>query len=293
MAVERNMDSQILTTVGADCDGAVHSKDLLGCVERMPIRYYGGKWRLADWIIPMMPKHGHYVEPCGGGASVLLQKPRALVETYNDIEGEVVNFFRVLRDRPSEVIRVIKLTPWAREEYETRLEPATDEIERARRFWMRSWMSIGASNKADGFRVSKDAASQPARMLLEIDYLNAVAERLRGVQIERLDALECIERYDGDDTLIYFDPPYITETRSHKNQYVHECGDDWHRHAAELLRKVKAHVIVSGYACPLYAEIFEGWERKDRETLCNSAQTRTESVWLNPRTTKERGEWLW
>ena len=129
-------------------NGAVHHR-----VTRPPIRYHGGKFRIASWVISHFPAHECYVEPFGGGAGVLLQKTPAPFEVLNDLDGEVVNFFRVLRERPGELVRVIQLTPWSREEQRLSFEPASDPLERARRFYVRSWQTHGGpgrSGKADG-----------------------------------------------------------------------------------------------------------------------------------------------
>jgi DNA adenine methylase len=254
--------------------------------KRPALRYYGGKWRLAPWIISFFPPHQNYVEPCGGAASVLLQKPRSPLETYNDLDGNVVNFFRVLRDRPDELIRKIRLTPWARTEYELSLEPCEDEVERARRFWLKSWAGISMDDQPGGFRISKKPTAQPAAILHDAPYLWFWVERLQGVQIECIDALECVNRYDKPWTLTYFDPPYVRDERSHKNEYFQEWSNEQHIKTAVLLRQCQGYVVVSGYACPLYAELYEahGWQRFDKEAQTNSGGKRIESVWLSPRT---------
>jgi DNA adenine methylase len=254
--------------------------------KRPALRYYGGKWRLGPWIISFFPPHQNYVEPCCGACSVLLQKPRSPLETVNDLDGNVVNFFRVLRDRPDELIRKIRLTPWARAEYELRLGPCEDEIERARRFWMCCWMTIDGTGKETGFRVSTNYSQQPAAILRGLPYMMWVAERFAGVQIERDDALVIMAKYDNPHCLIYFDPPYVASERSHKNKYQFEQVDGFHVEAAALLRSCQGYVVVSGYACPLYAELYEahGWRRHDKEAQTNSGGKRIESVWLSPRT---------
>lgn len=258
--------------------------------KRPALRYYGGKWKLAPWIISHFPKHKNYVEPCGGAASVLLQKPRSPLETYNDLDGNVVNFFRVLRDKPDELIRKIKLTPWARAEYELSLTMDGDDVERARQYICASWMSInGASdlgNKAtSGFRVQTDCQFHDLR--LYHSGIDAIAKRLLGVQIEQKDALTIIGCFDGDETLFYFDPPYVEETRTKNNWYAFDWnGSDFHAAGADLLRACTGYVVVSGYACPLYADLYErhGWQRVDTMAQTNSGGKRVESLWLSPRT---------
>jgi len=257
--------------------------------KRPALRYYGGKWKLAPWIISHFPEHKNYVEPCGGAASVLLQKPRSPLETYNDLDGNVVNFFRMLRDKPEELIHKIKLTPWARAEYELSLTPADDDIEQARRFFVALWLGMnGASNygskATQGFKVATMDKDYPNT--LYFTELDKIAERLTGVQIEARPALDVIERFDNADAMIYFDPPYVTEERTKPDWYALEWSNADHGNAAELLRACAGYVVVSGYACPLYADLYEhhGWQRVDTMAQTNSGGKRVESLWLSPRT---------
>ena len=258
--------------------------------KRPALRYYGGKWRLAPWIISHFPEHQNYVEPCGGAASVLLQKPRSPLETYNDLDGNVVNFFRVLRDQPDELIRKIRLTPWARAEYELSLEPCEDEVERARRFFVASWMSMQGghhSKTSKTWRVATFYCVTGSSNWVGIEgILESCAERLRLVQTENRDAQDVIQRYDNADALIYFDPPYLPETRSQADIYRLEVSRSFHQECAELLKLCAGYVVVSGYACPLYTELYEdhGWHRVDKEAQTNSGGKRIESLWLSPRT---------
>lgn len=268
-----------------------------GTPTRPALRYYGGKWNLAPWIISFFPPHQNYVEPCGGAASVLLQKPRSPLETYNDLDGNVVNFFRVLRDQPDELIRRIRLTPWARAEYELSLQPCDDDVERARRFFVACWASMQGGHQE---KTSKTWARKKTFLKSDgsgnknpaLDYmgaahgLDAIAHRFSSVQIENLSWESVTVDYDSTDTLIYLDPPYVTNTRSSGDVYRLEWCDEDHEIAAQLLRAARGHVVISGYACPLYTDLYErhGWQRHDREAQTNSGGKRTESVWLSPRT---------
>lgn len=259
-------------------------------IKRPALRYYGGKWNLAPWIISHFPPHKNYVEPCGGAASVLLQKPRSPLETYNDLDGNVVNFFRVLRDNPNELIRKIRLTPWSRAEKDLAFEPTNDDLERARRFWCAIQMSISASmGYAPGFRVIKtheQIYSHPDLFDKDLDSLNFAYRRFAGVQIENIDALDCAKKYANEETLTYFDPPYPGDTRTHTRYFLEADKHEFHTRAAEAMRQLPGSVIVSGYACPLYTELYEahGWKRIDRMAQTNSGGKRVESLWLNPRT---------
>jgi DNA adenine methylase len=256
-------------------------------IKRPALRYYGGKWKLAPWIISHFPEHRNYVEPCGGAASVLLQKPRSELETFNDINKNIVNFFAVLRDNPGELIRRINLTPWARAEYELSIIPADDIIEQARRTAIALWMSISAGEPT-GWRVDKDSRKRfgkPVCFDILEHNLEICAERFRGVQIENRDAIDIIRRFDTDETLIYFDPPYMLDTRTCKNGYKYEVDHEFHVQAAVLLRQAHGFVIISGYQHPLYSELYEmfGWERIDKEVQTNSGGKRVESLWLSPK----------
>lgn len=262
--------------------------------KRPALRYYGGKWKLAPWIISHFPEHKNYVEPCGGAASVLMQKPRSPLETYNDLDGNVVNFFRVLRDKPDELVRHVRLTPWARDEFDVCRYPDEDPLESARRFFVSSWMGISNQphDKTTGMRThafSEQCYSLPVLNYVEMvneNTLLVVARRLMGVQIDNRDFTDVVLRFDRHDTLLYVDPPYTKDTRSSPNIYFHEWTDAHHVNAAELLRASNSYVVVSGYACPLYADLYErhGWQRFDTMAQTNSGGKRVESLWLSPRT---------
>ena len=253
---------------------------------RPALRYYGGKWNLAPWIISHFPEHQNYVEPCGGAASVLLQKPRSPLETYNDLDGNVVNFFRVLRDRPDELIRKIRLTPWARAEYELSLEPCENDVERARRFYAASWLSIngGTSNNSPGFCLKP--YNKGYHLRLHHQYLDVISGRFLGIQIENRPWDQVVQICDQQETVIYFDPPYTADTRAQSDRYLLEWSDVDHIQAAALLRTCQGYVVVSGYACGLYTKLYEahGWQRFDKEAQTNSGGKRLESLWLSPRT---------
>jgi DNA adenine methylase len=251
------------------------------------LKYYGGKFRLSEWIIRHFPAHESYVEPFGGGASVLLRKPPSALETYNDADGDVVNFFEALRELPEELLRQIFLTPWARDEFVTCLQGCSARIERARRLYFRLWMSRHGGTTAipSNWRRNKNKRS-PATDV-RMDLLRSVAERLRRVQIENRDALQLIAEMDAPETLFYVDPPYPAATRTDKKRYAVELNtDEQHRQLADILRQVSGFVVLSGYISELYVELFElrGWKRVDKLTNANGGTRRVESLWLSPRT---------
>lgn len=266
---------------------------------RSALRYQGAKWHLAPWIIHHLPPHTHYVEVFGGSAAVLLQKLRSKVETYNDAYGEVVHFFRILRERPGELVTALELTPYAREEYQQAADVAVDDddVERARRFFVTAWMSLGAgkspSRRARDWRYIKHADKawkSPAETWCALDHLFSVADRLKGVQIESADALAVLRRYDTPSTLFYLDPPYLASTRKQPvaRVYAHEMSDAAHRLLLKRARAVQGYVMISGYANALYRRGLEayGWARLDAAPAVHDGRRvhRTESVWLSPRT---------
>ena len=265
-------------------------------VRRPALRYHGGKWRIAPWIIAHFPVHRVYVEPYGGAASVLLRKPRSYAEIYNDLDDEVVALFGVLRDRAAaaELTRQVAQTPYARVEFELSYQPTDEPIERARRLLVRSYMAHGSSGlrgHRTGFRLGSmrehttaahDWASFPAA-------LPAMVERLRGVVIEHRPAAQVMAREDRPDTLFYVDPPYMFATRSQKrigndlyHGYRHELDDAGHLALLAQLATLTGFVVLSGYATTLYDEMLVDWMRVERETQADRGGARTEVLWLNP-----------
>ena len=253
------------------------------------LKYYGSKFRLARWIISHFPAHTHYVEPFGGAGNVLLVKEPSRLETFNDLNDAIVNFFRVLRTRPDELIEQIKLTPWARSEFEYCLaeKEIVDPVEMARRLYFRLWMSYQSAYLSckGNWRRHKNG-KRAALADVSVENLKLASERLRVVQIECRDAFQLITEMDSPETLFYLDPPYVFKTRSQRKAYSHEMTDDDHRRFAEVLYDVKGFVVLSGYPSDLYAELFErrGWRRVDRRARVMGGGAKTECLWLSPRT---------
>jgi len=259
-----------------------------------PVRYTGSKWQIADWIIDQFPLHDVYVEPYCGSASVFFRKHRSPVETLNDLDGEIINFSQVLRTRPDELVRSIELTPYARAEYEQALEPPVgDPLERARRFYVAAWQSFGGTLiYRSGWRHNLSAAhrSPVTDTWRRTEGLWDAAYRLKDAQIECLPALRCIQMYDGPDTLFYVDPPYVLEARAtgRRRRYRHEMEDEDHRQLAETLRRVEGMVVLSGYRCDLYDELYAGWLRLDKSNTTNGNTSSVESLWISPTAQKRR-----
>lgn len=254
------------------------------------MRYHGGKWRLAPWITEYFPPHSTYVEPYGGGASVLLLKERCHSEVYNDIDGQVNNLMRVLRERGTELAMMVALTPFSREEFELSRFECDDELEQARRTLVRSWLGHSGGTWANptGFRSdTKRAYSLPCDDWCYLPpELRIASERLRGVCIERQNAVDVIKRYDHEATLFYVDPPYVLQRRklnSRKGIYGHEMDKDAHRLLAITLREAKGMVVLSGNNSAMYSvELFPGWMMVQKQGFGDSKEKSTECLYLNP-----------
>ena len=266
----------------------------MSAVTRPALRYHGGKFRLAPWILQFFPPHGCYVEPFGGAAGVLLRKPRVYAEVYNDLDGDIVNFFRVVRDPKmrADLIEACRLTPYARDEFDASYEPTDDPLERARRTCIRAAMgfgSAGATKATTGFRTDTRRKYGTAQHNWA-DYpgaLGAIGERFAGVLIENRDAIAVIQAHDGPDSLHFVDPPYVHSTRAMRNKggYRHELDDDGHRRLLDALRAVDGMVVLCGYASNLYDTELSAWERHETAARISGGRGtthRTEVAWLNP-----------
>jgi DNA adenine methylase len=258
--------------------------------------WYGGKFSHLDWLSPLLPNCHHYCEPFSGSAAVLLNREPSPVETYNDIDGEVVTFFRVLRDRHEELIRAIALTPFSREEYHQAIYGATDDIgdiERARRFYIKARQTrTGLAQTASLGRWANCKETSRAgmsgvvsRWLGGVNALDDIAQRLLRVQIENRPAIDVIQLYDGPNTLFYCDPPYLHATRGDAKAYGFEMDEGQHREFAETVNRCKAKVAVSGYDHPIMNELFKPgfWFKTlgSDKTIHSTKGTRREVLWTN------------
>ncbi len=260
------------------------------------LRYLGSKWRLAPWVIGHFPAHDIYVEPCGGAAAVLLQKDRCRTEVYNDIDGELVNLFAVLRSPAgAELVRQVALTPYARAEYLAAHLPSDDPVERARRLLVRSHMGHGTRgtrvDRAAGFR--SDGKTGGTRVAGEwADFpiaLSAIIDRLRGVSLDNRPALDLVAYWDDPKVLVYLDPPYLPETRSDKakqaegyHTYACEMRLEDHVELLDAARASRSMVLISGYDSPLYDDALRGWRRVTTRARAHRNAERLEVLWINP-----------
>ncbi len=283
---------QVTEAAQSSPPGIVRLSDGLA-VSRPALRYLGGKFRLAPWILRFMPPHECYVEPFGGAAGVLLQKPRAYAEVYNDLDGDIVNFFRVCRDPVTreQLSQACGLTPYARAEFELAWKPTEDPVERARRTAVRAAMgfgSAGATKGTTGFRIDTRRKHGTAQNNW-VDYpptVAAVGRRFENVLIENRPAIDVMLQHDSPSTVHFVDPPYVHHTRVMRSQggYRHELGDEDHEDLLEVLDSLQGMVLLCGYESPLYTGRLSTWRRETVTARISSGRgtaLRDEVLWMN------------
>ena len=263
---------------------------------RAVMRYFGGKCRLAPWIVSHFPPHRIYVEPFGGAASVLMRKERSYAEVYNDLDGEIVNVFRVLRDPEASVklADLLYLTPYAHEEFDASYKKGRTRVEQARRTILRSFMGFRSAaitrawktgfrsnSNRSGTTPSHDWANYP-------EHIAAFCERLRGVTIENRNGLEVMATHDRADSLHYVDPPYLPSTRraGSCDGYRHEMDEAGHVKLLSFLRELSGMVVLSAYPSEFYEKLLPDWAHVEKRAVAdaclNGTLTRREVLWLNP-----------
>jgi len=264
--------------------------------KKIAFGWYGGKYSHLGWLLDLLPETHHYCEPFGGSAAVLLNRAPSPVETYNDMDGEVVNFFRVLRDQKDELIYAIGMTPFSREEFIDAIETNGNgdhlsNLERARRFFVRARQvrtglaqTASAGRWANCLRTSRAGmAGSVSRWLGSVEALEWIATRLLRVQIEHDNALNVIKRYDSEGTLFYCDPPYPHDSRGDSKAYQYEMTDEEHMELFRALSNVKGKVAISGYHGELMDELYSGWYvcEAPPKKVHSVKTTRTEVLWTN------------
>lgn len=256
--------------------------------------WYGGKYSHLDWLLPLLPKCTHYCEPFGGSAAVLVNREPSPVETYNDVDSELVNFFRVLRDDSDHLIRAIGLTPFSREEFENAIQSDPlnlTDLERARLFFVRArQVRTGLAQTASSGRWAHclltsraGMAGAVSRWLGSVEGLSEIVQRLLRVQIEHAPAVEVIQRYDSPETLFYCDPPYVHNSRGDSKAYKYEMTDDQHRELAQVLHHVQGKAALSGYHSLLMDELYGDWHciEEEPKIVHSVKQQRIEVLWTN------------
>lgn len=273
---------------------------------RPPFAYYGGKQKLAAQIVALLPPHEHYVEPFAGSLAVLLAKPPSVMETVNDVDGAIMAFWRFLRDRPDDLIRVCSLTPHSRAEFAAARDlDVDDELEHARRVWVLLSQSRAGQLLKTGWRhycrAGGSGSSMPDYLTAYVARMPEVAARLRTVSLECRPALNLIERYGHDtDTLLYCDPPYLASVRNSIG-YRHEMSNEDHGALLLALRGVAASVVLSGYPSDLYDDTLANWDRVEMTAwtgqgagtpgIARAAGMRTEVLWSNRPLARPRTLW--
>jgi DNA adenine methylase len=262
---------------------------------RSLLRYFGGKWAIAPWVISHLPPHRIYVEPFGGAASILLRKPRSKIEVYNDLDEEIVGIFRVVQDPLlcRALMRRLRRTPYARREFELAFQASDDPVIRAARAITRAYQSFhhealfnprkttfaDARHRTGGHSKAHEWMNYPRS-------LAAISRRLAGVVIECRDALAVIRAQDCPDTLFFVDPPYVPSTRS-KSGYRCELDEAGHVALLDQLKAVNGMVVLAGYPSDLYDDALKNWQRVERpHHAAGSIRPRTEVLWISPRAAK-------
>lgn len=273
---------------------------------KAPFAYYGGKAGMGAAIANLLPPHRVYIEPFFGSGAVFFAKRPVPHEIINDLDGAITAFFTCLRDRPDDLLRVCRLTPYGRDEFvgADPDDPTIDILERARRLWVRVNQSYGkTANRRSGFSVTTARTQAPPRAVVSrLDQLHGLAERLALVTIENTDGADLVDRMATSDSVVYVDPPYFAGTRAGRSSWrgdqrdtggdyrVDMASEEQHRHLATVLHRCPGAVVLSGYPSPLYDELYAGWHTIDRATVSYTANAvtnrdprskRTERLWLN------------
>ncbi|MCK4793825.1 MAG: DNA adenine methylase [Desulfobacteraceae bacterium] len=272
-------------------------------IKKPVMRYHGAKFRLAQWVMSHFPDHHTYVEPFGGAAGVLLQKPRSMSEVYNDLDADIYNVFKVLQDKnqTAELQRLLLVTPYSRNEFELSYEETTDPVEQARRTIIRAHMgfgSAGATKHQTGFRIDS-ARKYGTAAHLWFEYPAEIASfgnRLQGVVLENRPAIDVLKNHDREDTLFFVDPPYLHETRSmggHSRCYNHEMTNEDHEELLDTLQHLEGYVVLSGYDSGQYNDLLPGWEKRSTTARISAGRgtgIRTECIWLNNACAKHQSQ---
>jgi DNA adenine methylase len=250
------------------------------------LKYPGAKWSIASWIVDTFPAHHSYLEPYFGSGAVFFNKPPSNIETINDLDDNVINLFSLIKDDPEKLAHEIYFTPYSRKVYNDAYKSVpSDSLHKALNFYIRCNMGHGFRNNGEKVGWKNDVQGREkayaARDWTNIpEKIMKAAERLRGVQIEHMDAIELIKRFNSPKVLIYCDPPYILGTR-HGKQYRHEMTDDDHVKLLDALLQHKGYVAISGYQSRIYEDMLRGWNRIERTSMTQSMTRKTEVLWTN------------
>lgn len=258
---------------------------------KTPFKFIGGKHYIAKWIISHFPVYTCYVEPFGGGASVLLQKKPSKIEVYNDVDGHLCEFFEVLRDKPWELATLLTFMPYSRWLYDEWKRCAKagcwpkNKVERVAMWFFLQRSSFDGQPFA-GWSHSKKKERKSVPLAKIIVSLIEASNRLRSVQIENKDFREVIQIYDSPETLFYCDPPYLLE-RKRNDYYAHGFSMKDHENLAGLLNRVKGKVCLSYYSHPFVDQYYQNWRKDEKTVPCHSfGITKTKKVEHRPKRTE-------
>jgi len=253
------------------------------------LRWPGAKWRLADWITNQLPPHKVYCEAFFGSGAVFFTKQPSGTETINDIDDNIVNLFRVVRDSADELARMIEMTPYSRTEYRDSYKSTGDEVEKARRFLVRVWQAYGGKTHCDTSWAHDrtNLVFRPRYWCKLPERILSIVERLKMAQIENMNALELIELYNRENTLLYIDPPYLKSTRTQLHYKCEFVKDSEHRELLRLCKKHKGYVIISSYNNELYDNELYGWDKRSVRVATNNGGSAEEVIYLSPRCTMQ------
>ena len=254
--------------------------------------YCGGKYFQLKWLLSLLPSCKHFVEPFCGAATVALNYNQSTITTINDINGDVINFFKVLREQPEELVAQLELTPYSKAEYKLSKVATTNSLERARRFYVRVYQGFGSIMRETsgwGYAVATDHSMLTQKWIKKINNMSPLITRLKNIQIDNSPATENIKRFDTADTLFYCDPPYVLTSRVESKVFNdYEMSDDEHKELASVLHNVKGRVAISGHRCELYDELYGDWQRHDKDCFLsagnkakNESKRRIDSLWCN------------
>jgi DNA adenine methylase len=264
--------------------------------------YFGGKYNFIEQLYSFFPEHTHFVDLFCGSMVVTLNKPPSLLDTANDLNGDVINFFKVLRDKTDELMFALQMTMTSRGEYKLAWPinyPGITDVERARRFFVRCRQAYQGSGLVEYNRFNncintseKHLSKNVSKFLSAVNRLEDVIERLKQIQIEMLDFRDCLSRYDIPGAFFYVDPPYELRKRNYKKMYAHEFSDDDHRELSELLHRSAGKVMISMYESELYNELYNDWYFVKFNGVGHSVKVekQVECIWMNydPRETQSQ-----
>ena len=255
--------------------------------------YYGGKYYQLNWLKNLLPKCHHFVEPFCGSAIVTLNRDPSPLETINDLNGDLTNFFVQLRDNSDQLLKKLKLTAYSRDEYLLALQPTDDDLERARRFFVKTRQSFGGmthkltTRRWGRVKNSFKSSHTAIKFLNSVEKLPQIVDRLKCIQVENSPALKLIHDMDSEHVLFYCDPPYVNSTCDTRNFGDYVLSDNEHDNLSEVLHNCQAKVAISGQRCSLYDNLYRDWFRYDktdnRVFMDNEVNPnwRIESLWTN------------